>query len=136
MKRRLDWPERLASAIAEAQTLAFSEAFPCVVFAADVVRAMTDEDPLPERDETVAAAYARMRREGYETLREALAAKVGPEVPLAFARRGDVILRRTDGDAEAVGICLGQASAFISADGGIAWLPTLEQEAAFRVGDP
>ena len=133
MTRRLDWPERLAAELATAEQRSFSESYSCVAFAADVVRAMTDVDPLPERDDTIAAAYARMRRQGYETLSDALAAKVGSQIPLAFAHRGDVILRRV-GDQEAVGICCGEYSAFISEQGGLAYWPTLEQVAAFRVG--
>jgi hypothetical protein len=132
MKRRLDWPERLDEALRAAGT--FSETYHCAIFAADVVKAMTDEDPLPVRDDTVAAAYARMRREGHESLRDAVAAKVGSEVPLAFAQRGDVVLRVVEGQ-EALGICIGQMSAFIADDGeGLAFWPTLEQAAAFKVG--
>jgi hypothetical protein len=133
MKRRLDWPERMDEALRAAGT--FSERYHCAIFVADVVRAMTDEDPLPVRDETIAAAYARMRRDGFETLRAALAARVGSEVPLAFAQRGDVILRVVD-DLETLGICCGQISAFISDDGeGLVFEQTLEQDAAYKVGE-
>jgi hypothetical protein len=132
MNRRHDWPERMNDALLAAQT--FSESYHCAIFVADVVKAMTDEDPLPERDETAAAAYARMRRDGFGTLREAILARVGGEVPLAFAQRGDVILRVVDGQ-EALGICIGRMSAFIADDGeGLVFCPTLEQAAAFKVG--
>jgi hypothetical protein len=129
--RRLDWPERLAQFLSEADGRSFSETYSCVVFAADAVKAMTDYDPLPVREDTVSAAYARMRREGYQNILEALSAKIGQPIPLSLARRGDVILRRV-GDDEAIGICCGEQTAFIS-DSGIAYWPTLEQFAAFRV---
>jgi hypothetical protein len=129
--RRLDWPERLAEHLAQAEQRSFSESYCCVVFAADGVLAMTDVDPLPERDETVSASYARMRREGYESIADALAGRFGAPIALAFARRGDVILGKP-GDSEAVGICCGQFTAYISASG-LEYRPTLDQIAAFRV---
>lgn len=132
MNRRHDWPERMDEALRAARP--FSESYHCAIFAADVVKAMTDEDPLPERDGTVVGAYARMRK-SFATLREAVTARVGPEVHVAFAQRGDVVLR-VIGDQEALGICVGQNSAFIADDGeGLVFEPTLEQAAAFRVGE-
>jgi hypothetical protein len=133
MMRRTDWPERMALALAAAEVMRFVESYSCVCFAADVVLAMTDVDPLPVRHESVVDAYKYMRSvEGFETIEAAIEAKVGPSVPLAFARRGDLILRRVDGQ-EAIGICCGQESAFISSQGGLAFWPTLSQSAAFRV---
>lgn len=132
MNRRLDWPERLAEALEIAQQQTFSETYFCAAFSADVVLAMTDADPLPWRAGTLVEAYAKMREAGYETLRDALAACVGEEVHVAHAHRGDVVLRVVD-DREAIGICCGQQSAFISSEGGLAFWPTLEQVAAFRV---
>lgn len=130
--RRLDWPERLAAFLAEAESRAFSESYPCMNFAADAVLAMTGVDPLPNRDETIAAAYARMRREGFETVSDAIAAKVAPAIPLAFARRGDVIEGR-DGDTPAVGVCCGERTAFPCLQGGLDYRPTLDQFAAYPV---
>ena len=129
MKRRMDWPERLNEALEAAQSLKFSEAYCCAAFAADVVKAMTDVDPLPVRHETVAEAYAHMR-ENFASIDDALAFTFGAPVPVSFARRGDVVL---SGDVT-LGICCGQVSAFISSDGGLAFEPTLEQVAAYRVG--
>lgn len=120
-------------ALDAARARAFSESYHCATFAADVVLAMTDEDPLPERDEAIAAAYVRMRREGFESLTDALVAKVGVQVPPAFAQRGDVVVRRVEDGTDAIGICCGRESAFLSDDGLVFW-PTLEVEAAFRVG--
>lgn len=131
--RRLDWPERMAEALEAAQTKAFSETYFCAAFAADVVLAMTDVDPLPWRAETLVEAYAKMREAGFQTLHDALVAHAGEAVHVAMAQRGDVVLRQADG-AEAIGICCGQQSAFISSQGGLAMFPTLEQVSAYRVG--
>lgn len=129
MRRRLDWPERLADHLAKA-LLVRPDSYPCVVWAADGVLAMTDVDLMPVRDDTAAACYARMRRDGYESVREAIGAKL-VEIPLARARRGDVIL--ASGDVESVGLCCGERSAFVALGGGISYRPTLEQAAAFQV---
>jgi hypothetical protein len=131
--RRLDWPERLAAVIAEGERRAFSDEYYCVLFAGDAVLAMTDVDPVADyRSLSMVEAYRLMREREYETLRAATSAVLGPEIGLAFARRGDVVLR-LDGDREALGVCCGEQSAFISSEGGIAWWPTLELEAAWRV---
>lgn len=129
MTRRRDWPERLAEAIAAAEGKTFSDAYYCAVFAADCVLAMTDADPLGAlRGLTQAEAEAAIAP---KTLRDLLVELYGDPVHLAFARRGDVVLRDNAG-IPAVGICLGQLSAF-AADGGLAYHPTLEHIEAFSV---
>jgi len=128
MKRNNDWPEKLAEVVAERS--ASSVEYPCAYFAADCVLAMTGEDPLPERlsaDEQ----YARMRRDGFATLRDAVGARLR-EVPIAHARRGDLVIALVDG-ADALGVCLGERSAFVGKDGGVGYLNTLEMAAAFSV---
>lgn len=85
---------------------------------------------MPERGATAAACYAAMRREGYESIEDAIGAKLN-SVALAFARRGDVVLAA--GDIESVGICLGEHSAFLALEGGLDYRPTLQQRAAFTV---
>lgn len=135
--RRLDWPERLAVAVEAGEHSAFSDIYFCAIFAADCYLAMTDVDPLAEvRGRALVDCYAWVRGRGYGNVREALAAIVGPEVPLAFARRGDIVLRLAEDGLDAIGVCLGQHSAFVAGaeqGGGLAHLPTLEQVAAFRV---
>lgn len=131
--RRPDWPERMAEALAIAEKKSFSETYFCAAFAADVVLAMTDVDPLPWRAETLVEAYAKMREAGFQSIQDALAAHVGEQLHVAMAQRGDVVLRLEDG-RESVGICCGVESAFISSEGGLAYWPTIEQAAAYRVG--
>ncbi len=136
MTRRLDWPERLHAELDRAAARGFSADYACFQFAADAVLAMTDRDPLPDGYRGLAAelAYARMRRQGYGGLLELLEATLGPPIALAAAKRGDVVLRGLeDGDpVEAIGICIGQRSAFLAA-GGIAYRQTLELVAAFEI---
>jgi hypothetical protein len=127
--RRNDWPERLADTVAAAEAKAFSDTYYCAVFAADCVLAMTDVDPLGElRGLTQAEAEAAIAP---LTLRDKLVSLYGEPVHVAFAHRGDVVVRDNDGQL-AVGICLGQQSAFAT-DVGLAHYPTLEQIEAFRV---
>jgi uncharacterized protein DUF6950 len=131
MKRLIDWPDRLAAALEISADLSWTEERYCVLWAADVVLAMTGEDPAAGyRGLSVEQAYRAMRDAGHETIGGAIAAVVGPQVPLAFARRGDVVLRA---DETAVGICVGEYTAFLSDTAGLALYPTLEQAAAYRV---
>jgi hypothetical protein len=136
MTRRLDWPERLHAELERAGARGFSGSYACFQFAADVVLAMTDADPLPDGYRGLAAdlAYARMRRQGYRGILELLEATLGTPIPLATAQRGDVVLRGPElgGELEALGICIGQRSAFLAADG-IAYRPTLALVAAFSI---
>lgn len=129
MIRRKDWPDRLVEAL-NAASGKRPDSYPCVLWAADCVLAMTDVDPMPARGDTAAACYALMRREGYESIEEAIGAKF-KSVPLARAKRGDVILAA--GEIESVGICLGERSAFLALQGGLDYRETLEQRAAFTV---
>ena len=132
LKRRLDWPERLAEFIARCRGRKFDADYYCALFAADAILAMTENDPAAAvRGMDVEAAAAWLRGQGYETLLDYLRHEFH-EVPLAMAGRGDVILRDLDG-REALGICLGVESAFLSSAGGLALWPTLDQQAAFRV---
>lgn len=125
----MDWPERLAEAIAEGERKTFSDAYYCAVFAADCVLAMTDADPLESlRGMTQAEAEAAIAP---KTLRDVLVELYGEPIHVAQAHRGDVIVRDNDG-SPAVGICAGQRSYFAS-DDGLAYYPTLEQIEAFRV---
>lgn len=133
MERRQDWPERLAEVLDAARDGRWDseDAYPCGYFAADCVRAMTGEDPAPGREPSVTQAYLRMRRDGYETLRDAVAA-VLQEIPLAQAARGDIVVAVV-GDQQALGVCVGEQCAFVAQGGGLAFRPTLGQAAAFRV---
>jgi len=127
--RRLDWPERLAETVAAAEHKTFGDTYYCAVFAADCELAMTDNDPLGAlRGLTQAEAEAAIAP---LTLRDKLVERHGEPIHVAFAQRGDWVTRDNDGQL-AVGVCLGQHSAFAT-DDGLEFLPTLEQIEAFRV---
>lgn len=129
--RRLDWPERLAQALAEAQSRTFSEVDYCVLFAADCIEAMTGEDPAADyRGLSLEDAQEKFKAEDTTTYRR-LTQIFGKAIPLAFARRGDLIVRTKP--EFALGICDGQHTAFLSSEGGLAFLPTLSLRWAFRV---
>jgi hypothetical protein len=131
--RRRDWPERLAAAIAAAGERTFSDDYYCAVFAADCVLAMTDEDPLlPYRGMLMPEALTAMHAAGHASLIECLASLFGDPAPIAFAQRGDVIVREDDDGKQAIGICMGQQTAFAS-DRGLTYEPTLRQRWCFRV---
>ena len=129
--RHPDWPERLAQALADARARTYSEFDYCVLFAADCIEAMTGEDPASEfRGLSLDEAREAFRTEETSPYKR-LTAMFGKAVPLAFAQRGDLIVRTKP--EFALGICCGQKSAFLSSDGGLAFVPTLEQRWAFRV---
>jgi hypothetical protein len=131
MIRRLDWPEKLAEHLAETEKSGcWLDTHFCVLWAADAVLAMTDVDPAePFRGMTVDEAYRAIREAGHESILDAVSTVLGEPVHMSRARRGDVVLKA---DGLAVGICCGEQTAFL-ADAGIAYLPTLEQRAAFPV---
>ena len=129
--RRLDWPEKLAEHLAETEAAgAWSEARYCVLWAADAVLAMTGHDPAAHvRGLAVDDAYRAIREAGHKSVEAAVIAALGEPVHPSRARRGDVVLKE---DGLAVGICCGEFTAFLS-DPGVAYLPTLEQRAAFQI---
>jgi hypothetical protein len=132
MKRRLDWPERLNDAIDEARSRPFADDWHCAAFATSAVAAMTDDGVPSYGLLSLADAYTTMRKRGHADVGAAVEDVLGPAIPLALARRGDVVLRLTPKDGLAVGICVGQLSAFVDM-AGLVFLPTLEQHSAYRV---
>lgn len=130
MKRLTSWPERLAEAVEVGQSRTFGDDYFCATFAADCILAMTGTDPMEGYRglaQEEAAAEIGMSFDAY------LRKLFGEPVHISRARRGDVVFRENPGGL-AVGICLGSISAFASGDGGLSFLPTLEQLAAYRVG--
>lgn len=138
MKRRLDWPERMNEAIDAARARPFSDEWHCARFAGDVVTAMLDwtgaevQMGVELARLPLTVAYRTMREAGFEDVGAAVAAVLGHPIPLAFARRGDVVLRETPNEGLALGICVGALSAFVDV-AGLVFLPTLEQHSAYRV---
>src|SRR3990170_2470650 len=120
MRRFEDWPERLDAAIEAARVRPWRWGdHDCVLFAADLVLAMTGIDPmrgLRGRYNTAIGAARIIRRTGGGDLEGAVASILGglgyPTIAVTEAQRGDAILFTgvVLPDATlvpAVGICVG-----------------------------
>jgi hypothetical protein len=131
MRRTEGWERVLDAEIEKARRLPFSWGIhDCVTWAANVVLAMTGEDLIPEFRggyQTKLEAYRLILQTG-----ESLAACVDARLarsPIAFARRGDVVCREN-----ALAICTGIHSFFITEDQGLQPIKTQHCEMAWRVG--
>jgi hypothetical protein len=127
--RRRDWPEKLAKTIRDAQ--GFDSSYYCLTFAADCVQAMTEVDYLTDyRGLNIDEAKAKFAETSHRSFYHYLLTTFGKPVPLALAKRGDLVVQ-TEPEMS-VGICLGQNTAFVT-DGGLTYQPTLAQRWCFRI---
>jgi len=141
MRRMKDWTGRLALALREAQGRPFAwGGHDCCLFAADCVLAMTGFDAAHwfRGSYSTALGAARKLKEysggGVEQTMELIAVGMGwPEIPPAFARRGDVALVAVD-DGPGLGIIdtLGKVAVAVRPRG-LARLPLREALRAWRV---
>lgn len=103
----------------------------CSLDSADWIRKCTGVDLGSDwrgHYKTKAGATRAMRKRGF--LKPAdIAANCLSAVPVAFARRGDIVLHPNG----ALGICNGRASVFVAEDG-LLEIPTLSCVRAWRVG--
>lgn len=134
--RAEDWPERLADCLEAARRKPFAWGkHDCVLFAADVVLAITGTDPAAgARGQYHDAAGAR-RWLGSRTLADALVEVLGDPIRPAFAQRGDLVILGMERDRhwpEAAGVCLGERAA-APGDEGLIFLPMSEALLAWRV---
>lgn len=137
MKRREDWPMRLARFLEAASKRPFSWGqTDCALFAADWVLMATGEDPAVafrgKYDSRSGAALA-LRQYGAGTL-EATATKMLGEPmssPLC-AQRGDICSITTD-EGPALGICGGEFVAVMTPDQGWGRRPLSDISKAWRV---
>jgi hypothetical protein len=128
MRRREDWLERVIAHVDTVRQKTFEYgALDCCLFAADCVKAMTDEDPAaPARgryktaDEALATLLSVYEANDLPELMEALAAKYGWEEieNPRYAQRGDIILLKSDAADDprfhgALGLCAGPLTVFI-----------------------
>lgn len=128
-----NWPAVLNRHLDESKTLAFrwGEA-DCALWVSDYVKRVTGVDHAEAfrgRYRTAQGARMALRRAGYDGVERLAAARL-PGVPIAFARRGDVVLHP---DGQALGICNGRVSHFLSVHGGLTDLPTLDCVKAWSV---
>jgi hypothetical protein len=114
MKRRQDWPERLAAYLDARRYMPFSwRENDCTSFAAGAVEAITGQmPPLPAYAHAGEAARLLME----QPLRERVGALYGAEIPVSFAQRGDLVLMELD-ERETLGVWDGQYIAGPAADG-------------------
>lgn len=115
------WPERLAALIEARREAPFAwGSHDCCLFAADAVLASTGRDPAAAvRGSYASEAEAEalmLGAGGLEAFVAAAAAEAGlPEIPVAFAQRGDIALVRPGNDP-AVGVVLGDRVAVVGMD--------------------
>lgn len=135
MSRVPDWEARLAEYLESVRETPFAwGSHDCALFAASAVEAMTGVDygaPFRGKYRTELGSVRALKRFGAGSL-EATLDGLFPEIPLAFAQRGDVVMRD-----EAAGICLGPDAAFVGdLDGapGLVRYPRREWARAWRVG--
>ena len=123
MNRLSDWEARLHDFLEECSTAVFgydhhldATHFDCCMFAAGSVIAVTGEDPAAEfrgKYRSMAGASRALRTYGAGTLEATLDGKFA-ERPVAFARRGDLVMID-----EMVGVCIGADALFIGEEDGV-----------------
>lgn len=128
-----NWPIKLALAISEARTKEFKYGdFDCMLFAADIVKAMTGVDYAERfrgRYDSEKGAYEII--EEYGTPVDLLTAVIGsPPIHPAQAMRGDVVLAELP--LPTAGVCMGVACAFPTAKG-LRFLPRSVITHAWRI---
>ena len=134
MTRLPDWRPRLAGYIAEQRRRPFKYGEQdCAMFAAGAVKAMTGEDPLADLSldySTYAGGIRVLRRQGHAD-HIALARALLPEIPVAEARMGDlVVLPGDSGEALAV---VGGATVLAPGEDGLRVAPLTAATIAFKV---
>jgi len=128
-RRREGWEHQLAECIDAGQQLPFCwGTHDCATFVANCLLAMSGSDFAAEfrgRYKTEKGA-ARAIRKKYGSL-PAYLDTIFERVSVTFARRGDIVFYQS-----AVGMCYGSTSFFAGLHGGLAAVPTLSCETAWR----
>jgi hypothetical protein len=128
--RKDGWETAFFAEIEAAQNRALGWGeFDCVTWAGNMTLALTGFDPIAEfrgRYRSKAGAY-RLIRETAGTLAECVDRKL-QRISVSRAGRGDVVLIDN-----ALGVCAGVQSLFVTENHGLQGLPTLNCEAAWRV---
>jgi hypothetical protein len=137
LKRFNDWPERLSAHIHARMKEPFIWGQnDCCLFAMDCVKAITGEDlAVPYRGYTSQAQALRLLKKhgGIAGIAEAVAHSYAiPEITPVMTGRGDVCLFDA-GYGDTLGICTG-ANVFAPAPHGLASIPTLKVNRAWRIG--
>lgn len=136
--RRNNWPALLALFVEEKRATPFDWATNnCAFFACDWLAILIGVDPArpwrPEVDSALTAARVLASLGGLEAIAaQAFTAHGWPEIPVALARRGDVVAMDAEG-GPALGVCLG-ASCIFASPTGLDHRPTLTARRAWRIG--
>jgi hypothetical protein len=139
MPRQSNWPASLALFIEEKRNQKFVWGQnDCCMFSCDWVYILTREDPatlmgLRDTYSTGLGAFRKLKElGGLEMVVERWAETHGwPEVPLARAGRGDLVIYAT-GRGFALGVCLGRLSAFAGPDG-VSFIETAACNTAWHI---
>lgn len=129
------WPGILNKEIDKARDMPFEwGASDCALWVANVVEAMTGIDyaeSFREKYTTKTGADRALQRYGLEQLAETVTGLLGAPIEARRARRGDVVMMPMDG-IQSIGICLGRAVAFKSAEG-LLFFKKSDCECAWRI---
>jgi hypothetical protein len=130
-----DWPDRLAEVIARHDELPFAYGVSdCAILPFDVIEGLTGTLPELFRGSYTDAASARaaMRERGCQNLAE-LFAKALPEIPLAFANRGDIGIADYPGAIIGGGVVIVGLDVIGKGHEGLVRLPRTSLARAFKV---
>jgi hypothetical protein len=138
MPRSHDWPERLHRIIESAAELSFEWGrFDCALHVCNCIRALIDVDPAADYrgKYSDAAGAAKIYGESFEQFIAATCAKLNfEEVPVTFARRGDVVFLDNDSPQGAIGVVSTDGRfASCASDKGLVLLPIQRWKRAWKV---
>lgn len=138
MKRVADWRIRFDAEIDNIRRIPFAWGkHDCAVsLGARMVKAITGEDIAAEyrgRYKTAAGALKLLRKHGFDDL-ESLVASLFPEIPVSFARIGDVVVIPSDDEFGcSIGVVNGERI-FVLREDGLGTVDLLRAKRAFKVG--
>lgn len=137
LERFEDWPKRLAAALDAAKRRPFVWGeHDCMLFASDVVHAMTGHDYMGKfrgSYSTAQGAYLSLRRHGFAGVKDAFEQTLGAPLPSVFlAQRGDIVLFDDMAGRLGAGICVGEEIAVLVFEG-LDYLPLASGKWAWRV---
>lgn len=148
--RRPDWGQRLSEFLRECvqeKVVLDWDMFSCASWACDGVEAFTGVDLFAEyrgKAKSMAQTYALIHKSGFDSLEAIVASKL-PTIPVAFARRGDLLLgpaRSVSGPqgeslaSEDLALCIADRTVYWGlSEEGVGTMPIEFAVKAFAVGE-